>query len=75
MGEEGTTTKEEEEAKARAQAQEKIDEALSCSCIDDLKEGPCGAPFVEAFGCFVKSQQPVFEVSCRPTFPCSRQKV
>ena len=55
--------KEEAKAKARAEAQEKIDEALSCSWIDDLKEGPCGAPFVEAFGCFVKSQQPIFEVS------------
>ena len=44
-----------------ARVQETIDEALACTCVSDLKEGPCGGPFVEAFSCFIKSQQPKFE--------------
>ena len=35
----------------------KIDEALACSCVDDLKEGPCGDSFVEAFRSFIRSQR------------------
>ncbi|WZN64171.1 mitochondrial intermembrane space import and assembly protein 40 [Chloropicon roscoffensis] len=35
----------------------KIDEALACTCVDDLKEGPCGDSFVEAFSCFIRSQR------------------
>ena len=35
---------------------QKIEEALACPCLDDLKEGPCGKSFVAAFSCFLKSQ-------------------
>ena len=35
---------------------EKVERALACPCISDLKEGPCGLPFVAAFTCFLKSQ-------------------
>ena len=41
----------------------KIDEALACTCVDDLKEGPCGDSFVEAFSCFIRSQHKSLEVS------------
>mmetsp|Transcript_9192 Transcript_9192/g.17142 ORF Transcript_9192/g.17142 Transcript_9192/m.17142 type:complete len:93 (-) Transcript_9192:1411-1689(-) len=54
MNEKGTQSDEES-------VKRKIDEALACDCIADLKEGPCGAPFVEAFSCFIRSQQPAFE--------------
>lgn len=40
----------------------KIDEALACTCVDDLKEGPCGDSFVEAFSCFIRSQHKSLEV-------------
>lgn len=29
--------------------------ALECPCIADLRSGPCGNPFSEAFVCFLKS--------------------
>lgn len=35
---------------------QKVEEALACPCLDDLKEGPCGKSFVAAFSCFLKSQ-------------------
>ena len=34
----------------------KIEQALACPCIDDIKAGPCGTSFVGAFACFIKSQ-------------------
>ncbi|GAQ78467.1 hypothetical protein KFL_000130500 [Klebsormidium nitens] len=37
------------EAKAR--------EALECPCIDGIKNGPCGASFVDAFVCYIKSRE------------------
>ena len=40
----------------------KIDEALACTCVDDLKDGPCGDSFVEAFSCFIRSQHKSLEV-------------
>lgn len=33
----------------------KAQKALECPCIADLRNGPCGAPFSEAFLCFLKS--------------------
>ncbi|KAK9820729.1 hypothetical protein WJX74_005243 [Apatococcus lobatus] len=33
----------------------KVEEALACPCVADLREGPCGKVFVEAFSCYVKS--------------------
>ncbi|KAH9746870.1 hypothetical protein WN944_011707 [Citrus x changshan-huyou] len=34
---------------------EKAQKALECPCIADLRSGPCGAQFSEAFLCFLKS--------------------
>ena len=30
--------------------------ALACPCIADLRDGPCGTSFVQAFSCFVKTK-------------------
>ncbi|KAL0027104.1 hypothetical protein WJX79_006376 [Trebouxia sp. C0005] len=35
---------------------QKVEQALACPCLDDLKEGPCGPSFVAAFSCFLKSR-------------------
>ena len=37
----------------------RIEEALACPCIDDIKAGPCGPSFVAAFACFIRSQAKV----------------
>ncbi|TVU03010.1 hypothetical protein EJB05_51474 [Eragrostis curvula] len=33
----------------------KVQKALECPCLDDLKKGPCGSPFIDAFSCYLKS--------------------
>lgn len=33
----------------------KAQKALECPCIADLRTGPCGSQFSEAFLCFLKS--------------------
>ena len=33
-----------------------MQEALSCPCVDDIKSGPCGTSFVNAFSCYMKCQ-------------------
>ncbi|XP_010521811.1 PREDICTED: mitochondrial intermembrane space import and assembly protein 40 [Tarenaya hassleriana] len=33
----------------------KAEKALECPCIADLRSGPCGSQFSEAFLCFLKS--------------------
>ena len=50
----------------------KIDEALACTCVDDLKDGPCGDSFVEAFSCFIRSQHKSLEVrrNLKKLFSC-----
>ncbi|XP_061342924.1 mitochondrial intermembrane space import and assembly protein 40 homolog [Gastrolobium bilobum] len=35
--------------------EEKAQQALECPCIADLRSGPCGSQFSEAFLCFLKS--------------------
>lgn len=35
---------------------QKVEQALACPCLDDLKEGPCGSSFIAAFSCFLKSR-------------------
>lgn len=35
---------------------QKVEQALACPCLDDLKEGPCGPSFIAAFSCFLKSR-------------------
>jgi len=33
----------------------KVEKALECPCLDDLKRGPCGSQFIDAFSCYLKS--------------------
>jgi hypothetical protein len=33
----------------------KVQKALDYPCVADLKNGPCGGPFVNAFSCFLRS--------------------
>uniref|UniRef100_A0A0A9DNT6 Mitochondrial intermembrane space import and assembly protein 40 homolog n=1 Tax=Arundo donax TaxID=35708 RepID=A0A0A9DNT6_ARUDO len=33
----------------------KVQKALECPCLDDLKKGPCGSQFIHAFSCYLKS--------------------
>ena len=35
----------------------KAEEALACPCVADLKAGPCGNSFVQAFTCFLTSTE------------------
>ncbi|QDZ20532.1 hypothetical protein HOP50_04g30530 [Chloropicon primus] len=59
----------EEEGEREEKVQRKIDEALACDCVSDLKEGPCGSPFIEAFSCFIRSQEPGFQdTDCSDAF-------
>ena len=32
-----------------------VEKALECPCLDDLKRGPCGSQFIDAFSCYLKS--------------------
>ena len=34
----------------------RIQEALACPCVADLRDGPCGTSFVAAFSCFLRDQ-------------------
>jgi hypothetical protein len=36
---------------------EKVQKALECPCVADLKNGPCGGSFVDAFSCFLRSTE------------------
>eukprot|EP00803_Ostreobium_quekettii_P004370 evm.model.scf_394.6 EVM.evm.TU.scf_394.6 scf_394:50852-51256(+) len=47
---------------------QKVAEALACDCVADLRDGPCGGPFVEAFTCFVKSSTPDKGMDCLGPF-------
>ncbi|GJZ51741.1 mitochondrial intermembrane space import and assembly protein 40 [Tanacetum coccineum] len=38
-----------------ASLEDKAKKALDCPCIQDLRSGPCGSQFSEAFLCFLKS--------------------
>lgn len=35
----------------------KVQKALDCPCVAELKNGPCGSQFVDAFSCFLKSTE------------------
>ncbi|AQK44986.1 Cox19-like CHCH family protein [Zea mays] len=35
----------------------KVQKALDCPCVADLKNGPCGGQFVDAFSCFLRSTE------------------
>ncbi|XP_031494869.1 mitochondrial intermembrane space import and assembly protein 40 homolog isoform X2 [Nymphaea colorata] len=36
-------------------SEERAQKALDCPCVADLRNGPCGTQFSEAFICFLKS--------------------
>lgn len=48
--------------------EKKIDQALSCPCLGDLKEGPCGPTFVHAFTCFMRSDHEDKGMDCLDQF-------
>ena len=48
-----------------------VEEALSCPCVDDLKNGPCGKSFVAAFGCFIRSTADEKARRCAVLLACS----
>lgn len=52
---------------------QKVEEALACPCLDDLKEGPCGRSFVAAFSCFLKSQASEKGSDCIAPFQAMQQ--
>ena len=35
----------------------KIQKALDCPCLDEVRNGACGTPFLEAFSCFLRSKE------------------
>jgi hypothetical protein len=35
----------------------KVQKALECPCVADLKSGPCGSGFIDAFSCFLRSTE------------------
>lgn len=39
------------------EVEQEISEALSCPCVSDLKEGPCGGDFVNSFSCFLRNNR------------------
>lgn len=48
--------------------EELIEEALNCPCIDSMKEGPCGNPFIEAYKCFLQSETEPKGMDCVEQF-------
>jgi len=43
-----------EVARSAEDIEKEIETALSCPCVSDLKEGPCGKQFVLSFSCFLR---------------------
>eukprot|EP00897_Mesotaenium_endlicherianum_P005477 jgi/Mesen1/4958/ME000248S04240 len=49
-------------AEAGGEGEEELDDderarrALACPCVAELRDGPCGESFVEAFTCYIKSK-------------------
>ncbi|XP_051211805.2 mitochondrial intermembrane space import and assembly protein 40 homolog [Lolium perenne] len=35
----------------------KVQKALECPCVADLKSGPCGSGFIDASSCFLRSTE------------------
>mmetsp|Transcript_4620 Transcript_4620/g.16452 ORF Transcript_4620/g.16452 Transcript_4620/m.16452 type:complete len:101 (+) Transcript_4620:774-1076(+) len=42
--------------------------ALECPCVKELKVGPCGGNFQQAFTCFAKSKEPDKGSDCVQAF-------
>ncbi|KAL4442930.1 hypothetical protein ABPG77_008421 [Micractinium sp. CCAP 211/92] len=56
------------QAEGEQDMEKKIEQALACPCLGDLKEGPCGPVFVHAFGCFIRSEHEDKGMDCLPEF-------
>lgn len=52
---------------------QKVEQALACPCLDDLKEGPCGPSFIAAFSCFLKSRANEKGSDCVASFQAMQQ--
>ncbi|AQK44987.1 Cox19-like CHCH family protein [Zea mays] len=53
----------------------KVQKALDCPCVADLKNGPCGGQFVDAFSCFLRSTEEEKDHSmCGPIWQGSSSK-
>ncbi|KAL4857952.1 Mitochondrial intermembrane space import and assembly protein 40 [Chlorella vulgaris] len=48
--------------------EKKIEAALSCPCLGDLKDGACGPSFVHAFSCFIRSEEEDKGMDCLDQF-------
>lgn len=48
--------------------EEMIEEALNCPCIDSMKEGSCGDPFISAYKCFLQSETEPKGMDCMEQF-------
>jgi hypothetical protein len=48
--------------------EEEIEEALSCPCIDAMRDGPCGNDFIAAYRCFLESESDPKGMDCVPQF-------
>ncbi|KAL3682911.1 hypothetical protein R1sor_000933 [Riccia sorocarpa] len=53
------------EHKAQVEQTERL---LACPCLDDLKQGPCGQKFQDAFRCFVLSKEAERGAECLHQF-------
>eukprot|EP00798_Chlamydomonas_sp_ICE-L_P026009 gene26009-11701_t len=47
-----------------ASTAEQIKKALECDCVKELRDGPCGRQFVDAFTCFHMSTEAVKGGDC-----------
>ncbi|KAL3160195.1 Oxidoreductase [Trebouxia sp. C0010 RCD-2024] len=52
---------------------QKVEQALACPCLDELKEGPCGSSFIAAFSCFLKSRATEKGSDCVAPFKAMQQ--
>lgn len=50
---------------------QKVEQALACPCLDEMKEGPCGSSFITAFSCFLKSRANEKVCVSLPKYFCS----
>ncbi|KAL2611574.1 hypothetical protein R1flu_023266 [Riccia fluitans] len=47
---------------------EQTERLLACPCLDDLKQGPCGQRFQDAFRCFILSKEAEKGAECAYQF-------
>eukprot|EP00298_Acanthocystis_sp_HF-20_P002055 c12524_g1_i2.p1 GENE.c12524_g1_i2~~c12524_g1_i2.p1 ORF type:complete len:105 (+),score=34.77 c12524_g1_i2:35-349(+) len=49
-------------------SEEEIQEALSCPCLDSMKNSPCSTQFMTSFECFIRSTNEVKGEECVEMF-------